>query len=956
MELNDFQNDRYGNTFRRISEHDCYSCSLEQYISWGGPSGSGYLDWPYGTNIQMFADGIDDLFVFGTISVSNAVIFGTSFSSGQKVLVKSGNTSWAMATNANSVAVNDSGYCFMLRGDSIKLYSPDGLLLWARAGGGSQIFANNNLSYIVGTASGITKYRKNGTIDWQSSVTGSFRVTPHHHIVVKQGGTVYELSTITGQLESVHAGAVQGSIWDNDGNTYTYSGNTLTKHDSSGVAWTTHLIGTVFKYVGLDMYNNIYFANNYLSHTQNSYGEWTNPPIQLFIPPTLFIDPPPLDGSNWGYYAAYSGRINQQNKLNVKLTTGDIKAVCKKSTTLVPFTVSQFQVGFEDGFRAELSDASGSFDNPAVIGTGLISPISANTPFFNMSGNKYKIRVVANNPEVTGKPTKITQFAYPPEGKISVSQVFFPYSGSNEPRCCAPAVLIASPGNYVYQWYKKTYGINGYQSVYNYNDTLIVSSSSGDGYKVIITDTATGCPSTGYKSYFYTYYGVARPDFYLPDSVPLNNGAVDLSSGFGGGFTGTGVSGNKFYPDSAGTGLHNVQWHTSDPATCFSTADTSKSIYVRSNMKQIAPVHITPVKNNYCAYDTVVVSFSYDSALFNAGNIFKVQLGTLDNYGNFNIIFYNLGTGTSSPITCEMPSVYFSPYGMTLYRLRVISTSPYFKGAYNYEGGFTIAGPDDAALTVDGSSTDCGVVFSVISLANGSLNSPVYYWHHNNQVIVDSVIPGAEGYLSIPFTSGSSFIVTEPGDYSVEIVNQFGCKAFSDTIHVAPSATITPQGPTTFCAGDSVVLSANTGTGQTYLWKRYNVNIPGATNADYTATQEGTYKVRITDSFGCSETSDTINVSVPCRKSLTGAENTDAFNVVVFPNPSNGDFIFEFSGPGSENIEIKILDIVGKTILTERVNGLDYTIKSRQLNAGIYSAVITEGADQKVIKLVKANF
>ncbi|MFN3876216.1 MAG: fibronectin type III domain-containing protein, partial [Flavobacteriales bacterium] len=43
------------------------------------------------------------------------------------------------------------------------------------------------------------------------------------------------------------------------------------------------------------------------------------------------------------------------------------------------------------------------------------------------------------------------------------------------------------------------------------------------------------------------------------------------------------------------------------------------------------------------------------------------------------------------------------------------------------------------------------------------------------------------------------------------------------------TATITAGGPTTFCAGGSVVLSANTGTGLTYQWRRNGAKISGAT-------------------------------------------------------------------------------------------------------------------------------
>ncbi len=60
------------------------------------------------------------------------------------------------------------------------------------------------------------------------------------------------------------------------------------------------------------------------------------------------------------------------------------------------------------------------------------------------------------------------------------------------------------------------------------------------------------------------------------------------------------------------------------------------------------------------------------------------------------------------------------------------------------------------------------------------------------------------------------------------------------------SSVITPASDTTFCAGGSVILNANTGTGYTYQWNKGGAAITGATAASYTVTQSGSYTVAIT--------------------------------------------------------------------------------------------------------------
>src|SRR6185436_14203260 len=114
--------------------------------------------------------------------------------------------------------------------------------------------------------------------------------------------------------------------------------------------------------------------------------------------------------------------------------------------------------------------------------------------------------------------------------------------------------------------------------------------------------------------------------------------------------------------------------------------------------------------------------------------------------------------------------------------------------------------------------------------------------------------------------------------------------------------------PTTFCAGGSVVLSANAGPGLIYQWKKGGVNISGATLINYTATTAGVYKVKVTNSNGCTKISAGITVTVPCREgeNVKKIEEESMFDVKVYPNPSSGDFVFEFENARAEKISINI--------------------------------------------------
>ncbi len=116
---------------------------------------------------------------------------------------------------------------------------------------------------------------------------------------------------------------------------------------------------------------------------------------------------------------------------------------------------------------------------------------------------------------------------------------------------------------------------------------------------------------------------------------------------------------------------------------------------------------------------------------------------------------------------------------------------------------------------------------------------------------------------------------------------------------VPETAIITPAGPTSFCAGGSVLLNANTGAGLSYQWKLNTATISGATNVSYTATASGSYNVVVTNSGGCSNTSAATIVTVNplptvSFSGLAASYNVSSPSATLTGSPTGGTF----SGPG----------------------------------------------------------
>jgi hypothetical protein len=187
-------------------------------------------------------------------------------------------------------------------------------------------------------------------------------------------------------------------------------------------------------------------------------------------------------------------------------------------------------------------------------------------------------------------------------------------------------------------------------------------------------------------------------------------------------------------------------------------------------------------------------------------------------------------------------------------------------------------------ITVIGSATTCDqpVTLNVNATQGNSLE---FWWHLNGAPLSNS--------------PGTQWIATQSGDYSVYAMDlNTQCIAWSSavtvTIHSLPTATVSYNGSTTFCLGDSLALVANSGSGFVYQWTRNGQILAGSTNQNYMAYMGGDYAVTVTNAQGCSSTSSTIFLStqncnqVTGRLSYNNALNTALRNTKVYFQDSIG--------------------------------------------------------------------
>ena len=169
-------------------------------------------------------------------------------------------------------------------------------------------------------------------------------------------------------------------------------------------------------------------------------------------------------------------------------------------------------------------------------------------------------------------------------------------------------------------------------------------------------------------------------------------------------------------------------------------------------------------------------------------------------------------------------------------------------------GNYSVTATGPGGCTAVSSITT--VIADPAPVVSVSANGPTTFCSGDNVVLTAS---GGSSYLWSNGQTTQSITVTTSGNYSVTAYSANGnCTAISSviavTVNPSPAPVITASGPTTFCAGGNVTLSA-TGGGN-YLWS------DGSTTSSINVTTSGNYYVTVTNANGCSGISNTIAVTV----------------------------------------------------------------------------------------------
>ena len=261
--------------------------------------------------------------------------------------------------------------------------------------------------------------------------------------------------------------------------------------------------------------------------------------------------------------------------------------------------------------------------------------------------------------------------------------------------------------------------------------------------------------------------------------------------------------------------------------------------------------------------------------------------------------------GNSITLTSSEAGTYlWNPNGESTQEITVTESGTYSVFVINQFGcsgesdpiTITVLDVDSAIISTSGATEFCGGGQVTLSASNGD----TFEWYPNGETT-------------------QSITVSESGDYTVFVTNPNGCGyASADTITVTvnpnPVPTITADGPTSFCDGESVTLTSSITDGNS--WAPF-----GQTTQSIVVSTPGFYRVTVTDANGCQGTSnqEIITVFDTPEPEITADGPTEFCknDSVILTSSNADDYLWAPNGETTQSITVFESGTYSVTVIDE---------------------------------------
>ncbi|MBK9247233.1 MAG: PKD domain-containing protein [Ignavibacteria bacterium] len=676
--------------------------------------------------------------------------------------------------------------------------------------------------------------------------------------------------------------------------------------------------------------------------------------------------------------ATQSKKLNATTPLSTISTSAVIPFFyCQSSSVSVPFTVTGT---FNSGniFKAELSDASGSFASPTEIGTltgTTDGTIQATMPAQALQGSLYRIRVVGNNPSTTGTDNG---------ANLAVNPLPVLYTMTGERSYCegGEGVIMGLNNTEVGASYQlKRDGTNvGAPQAGNFFPMLFGFHTLAGTYTVTSTYTATGCSRqmtdsiqlvinplptkftvTGGGSYCNNGTGVSVGLSNSQDGVSYQLRIDGVTNGSPINGTGSAISfGNQTSVAGYTVSARNIatgctQLMTGEVKVTINPLPTKYDVLGGGNFcegDKGVPVIL------YTSDTNISYQLKVDGAPIGAprsGTGVAIEFGLQTQPGNYTVDATHIITGCKSTMTGSKNVIRTPlPPKPTITKVGNILTSSADAGNQWYLNTQQILGATSKTYT----PTQSGSYTVIVTLK--SCPSPVSI-AADVTVEAGTLIAGftsdktsGDRPLTVKFTDASagspsnwnwnfgdnqssteqspSHTYTQVGSYTVRLIISNGSKSDTVTknayITVQDVVVVTAdfQGNSTKGRAPLMVKFSDMSTGGPAAWSwDFGDGSALATinNPEHTYTVPGIYSVTLTvtkDSKDFKVTKkDYITVD---SESISVDENPDLYNgnsISITPNPTSGSSILKYHSAHSQKVTLSMSSLLGQQIFSREI-------------------------------------
>jgi hypothetical protein len=530
--------------------------------------------------------------------------------------------------------------------------------------------------------------------------------------------------------------------------------------------------------------------------------------------------------------------------------------------------------------------AGGSVTLTASSGTSYLWSTGATTQAITASATgNYSVTVTnANGCSATSSPAAVTANANPTANITAGGPTTF---------CAGGSVTLTASSGTSYLWSTGA-------------TTQSITASATGNYSVTVTN-ANGCSATSSPA---AVTANANPTANITAGGPTTfcaGGSVTLTASSAASYLwSTGATTQSITASTGGN--YSV---TVTNANGCSTAASPTVVTVNAN----PTASITAAgPTTFCAGGSVTLTASSGSSyLWSTGA--TTQAITASASGNYSVTVTN-GNGcsaTSSPtvvtananpvasVTAGGPTTFCAGGSVTL---TASSGATYLWSTGATTQAITASASGNYSVTVTNASGCSTASSPTVVTANANPVASVTAGGPTTFCAGGSVTLTASSSASYLWSTGATtqaITAIASGNYSVTVTNASGCSATSSptpvTVNANPTASITAGGPTTFCGGGSVTLTASSAA--SYLWST------GATTQAITAFASGNYSVTVTNANGCSATSSPTAVTVnanPTASITAGGPTTFCAGGSVTLTASSGVSYLWSSGATTQSI------------------------------------------------------